>query len=598
MSLQIKRAEVKMSVLLAQHNVPLALADHLSPLIRDVFDGEVAQGYACAKTKTTCILNGAVAPQLRDELVSLMQNTPYSLSVDGSNDSGLEKMNPLTVRVYTENTCKVETRFLDMCTTSGTDAATARAIFDKMDGVLSNYNIPWDNCVGLGVDNTSVNTGRHNSIISRIHAINQNVYLMGCPCHIAHNTANAAADALRNVTGFDVEELVVDMFYWFDKSTKRKSSLEEYCCFCDVQYRKVVKHVSTRWLSLETAVERVLKLYSGLRSYFASESCSQARFLRLQALFADPLTEVYLMFFQSVLPVFNHFNLFLQREAPCIHLIQGHCQSLLKKVLGRFVKSDVIKDAPSLSEVSIDLDSLLSDRDIFIGFVTRQTLRKLENDGDCSPSDCKKFFRGIRQFYEAAFEYIVAKFPLDDVLEHAIFVNFERRESCNFSDVNYFMDRYQVALRFTANVSDMVFDEFVEYQLLDRGDSPQSVWDTASEELEGGGVFVRMDVLWGFLGSMKTGDGCNLKFQNLSRIAKLVLTLPHSSAAEERVFSLVRLNKTPYRSSLSLDGTLSSILTVKMFNPEPCYKFEPPVDMLEKSKKVTWEYNKEHSTKS
>ena len=41
----------------------------------------------------------------------------------------------------------------------------------------------------------------------------------------------------------------------------------------------------------------------------------------------------------------------------------------------------------------------------------------------------------------------------------------------------------------------------------------------------------------------------------------VTLTLPH--AGEERVFSLVRLNKTPYRSSLSLDGTLSSILTVK-----------------------------------
>ena len=106
---------------------------------------------------------------------------------------------------------------------------------------------------------------------------------MGCPCHIAHNTASGAADALRNETGFDVEELVVDMFYWFDKSTKRKSSLEKYCCFCDVQYRKIIKHVSTRWLSLETAVERVLKLYNGLRSYFASESCPQARYLRLQA---------------------------------------------------------------------------------------------------------------------------------------------------------------------------------------------------------------------------------------------------------------------------------------------------------------------------
>ena len=38
---------------------------------------------------------------------------------------------------------------------------------------------------------------------------------------------------------------------------------------------------------------------------------------------------------------------------------------------------------------------------------------------------------------------------------------------------------------------------------------------------------------------------------------------------------------------------LSSIRTVKMHNPEPCYRFEPPDEMLEKSKKATWEYNKD-----
>ena len=64
---------------------------------------------------------------------------------------------------------------------------------------------------------------------------------------------------------------------------------------------------------------------------------------------------------------------------------------------------------------------------------------------------------------------------------------------------------------------------------------------------------MRMDVLWGYLGSMKTGDGCNLKFQNLSRItklsriAKLVLTLPHSSATKERVFSLAQQNAVPFQ---------------------------------------------------
>ena len=55
---------------------------------------------------------------------------------------------------------------------------------------------------------------------------------------------------------------------------------------------------------------------------------------------------------------------------------------------------------------------------------------------------------------------------------------------------------------------------------------------------------------------------------------------------------MVRLNKTPYRSSLNLDGTLSSILTVKLHNPELCYKFKPSTDMLEKSKMATWQYNR------
>lgn len=599
---QIERAEVKMSVLLAQHNVPMSLADHLSPLIRDVFDGEVAKGYACARTKTTCILNGAIAPEFKAELIAIMQQAPYSLSVDGSNDTGLGKLNPLTVRIYDDKRQKVDMRFLDMCTTTGKDAATAEAIFEKMNAILSAHAIPWEYCVGIGVDNTSVNIVRHNSIMTRVHTINPSAYFMGCPCHIAHNTANTAADAFGSATSFDVEELVVDMFYWFDKSTKRKSMLVEYCCFCDVRYRKIVKHVSTRWLSLEAAVERVLKVYDGLRSYFLSESCSQARFQRLQCLFGVPITEVFLLFYQSALPVFNHFNLFLQREDPCIHLVHDHCESLLRKILGRFVKAEAIREASSLREVDYSTSNQLSDANIFVGFMTRQKLRKLEDEGDCSPTDRAKFLRGVRKFYVAAVEYIKAKFPLtDEVLLHSKLASFEKRTECQFSDVEFFMRRYERAIAFDETMMDKVFDEFVAYQLLTEEDIPQSIWESATEKLEDAEVdssedlaFVRMDVVWGFLSTLKTGDGCTLKFPHLSRLAKLVLTLPHSNAGEERVFSMIKLNKTPYRSSLGIDGTLSSILTVKLHNTEPCYEFEPSAQMLNKSKKATWEYNKQH----
>ena len=54
---KVTRAEVKVSTVLAHHNVPIALADHLSPLFKNIFpDSEIAKAYSCARTKTTCIL--------------------------------------------------------------------------------------------------------------------------------------------------------------------------------------------------------------------------------------------------------------------------------------------------------------------------------------------------------------------------------------------------------------------------------------------------------------------------------------------------------------------------------------------------------------
>ena len=141
---------------------------------------------------------------------------------------------------------------------------------------------------------------------------NPSTYFVGCPCHMVHNTATKAAESFEAETGFDVEDLLVDLYYWFDKSTKRKNGLLEFCEFCDVKYREVIKHVSTCWLSLEYAVDRTLQQYPALRSYLISSHETQARFQRLQQQFENPITEVYLMFYQTVLPMFTFFNKFLQ----------------------------------------------------------------------------------------------------------------------------------------------------------------------------------------------------------------------------------------------------------------------------------------------
>jgi len=89
--------------------------DHLSPLLRDVFpDSKIAKGFSCARTKTTCIMNMALRPYLESVLIDQMKSQPFALAIDGSNDSGLQKMNPLTVRIFDNESGVVCTKFLDI----------------------------------------------------------------------------------------------------------------------------------------------------------------------------------------------------------------------------------------------------------------------------------------------------------------------------------------------------------------------------------------------------------------------------------------------------------------------------------------------------
>ena len=69
-----------------------------------------------------------------------------------------------------------------------------------MQEALSKHDIPWDNCVGIGLDNTSVNMGCMNFIKTRVLSVNAAVSIIGCPCHIVHSIAGKAGEAYEKVT--------------------------------------------------------------------------------------------------------------------------------------------------------------------------------------------------------------------------------------------------------------------------------------------------------------------------------------------------------------------------------------------------------------
>ena len=229
-------------------------------------DSKIAKAYSCGKT--SCILNRAIAPDLQSTSIEQMKTSCYSIATDESNDQGLQKMNPITVRIFGINQHKVVTKFYDMCPST---SSTAVGIFTAINTAMMKNNITWNNCVSLAVDHTSVNVGRNNSVIAEAREKNEHIILTCCPCHIAHNAASKATKAFVKVAdNFNVEELLVDIYFHFDYSSKRKNLFVKFCELCDQLYCKIIKFHSVGYLGMSTCIKRVLRLLPSLESYFES----------------------------------------------------------------------------------------------------------------------------------------------------------------------------------------------------------------------------------------------------------------------------------------------------------------------------------------
>ena len=109
-----------------------------------------------------------------------------------------------------------------------------------------------------------------------------NIFIAGWTYYILHNAACKSGSTFATVNGFDIVDHCVDLFYWFHKSSKRKSILKEYYEFCNSECEEFIKYVSTRWLCLERCVNWELKKYAGLKSYFLSEGLHDKRFKCLE----------------------------------------------------------------------------------------------------------------------------------------------------------------------------------------------------------------------------------------------------------------------------------------------------------------------------
>lgn len=242
----------------------------------------------------------------------------------------------------------------------------------------------------------------------------------------------------------------------------------------------------------------------------------------------DKLTnenKLYCLFLQHNIPLFTVLNLELQEESPKIHVLLDRLQAFLQNVLTRFVKHKVLMASSQECDYKTN-DNQREDNDLVIGSKVRELLQS----GNFSDGQKRKFFSSVRQYYISVCNYVLSKFPLKDpLLMHARVANLERRQETPFVSVEYFVRRFH----FMEDDIDTLELEYASYQS-----------DPSVDKIDAS----KADLAW--------------MDAHLVQVMMLILSISHSNASDERLFSLVRKNKTEFRASLST-ATLSDVLTQK-----------------------------------
>ena len=110
---KVIQAKCMMTNFIVEHNLPLAMSDHLGKLLPQMFpDSQIVKAFLCHWTKTMHTVQH-MAKHHQGELVDLLRKQPFAIMTDDSSGHGVQtQLYPIMVRTFSETSGKIVTQLL------------------------------------------------------------------------------------------------------------------------------------------------------------------------------------------------------------------------------------------------------------------------------------------------------------------------------------------------------------------------------------------------------------------------------------------------------------------------------------------------------
>lgn len=379
---------------------------------------------------------------------------------------------------------------------------------------LSELKLDFTRVSCLSADNCNANYGNKKSLFTELQ-------LKNCHAHIMHNTVKFAIDYLN----YDVENLVLKLYSHFSQSAKRRESFKDMSEFVCADFLELLHYVSTRWISLNPCITRMLKCWKALLSYFRSLGDCPQQIQKLLYIndneYEDTpdteIPEINLLFCNHLLQLFEEAVLILESNKTTVIDVYNIFTDLLEKLENRKQKQ-------------------------FFGALVKDKLKHLD------PSKAESLRKNFLLVIDKSIAYLNRWF--------------------NFEKENWYY-----------HVSSLSLRKPPEYEVIERVMEliPQRNKDILLIDLNM--LFDEVATLSKFFelsnlsstSGLTTTDKWVLVFKendlpNMLKLMGYVLSMPASTAFVERIFSIMNLKWTDIRNKCSAELIKSELLITVNFN--------------------------------
>lgn len=541
---QVLKAEMRWAAFLADHDLAPNISVDAQKLFCAMFpDSKIATSFTCARTKASYLISDGYGPILHSETVEQMQKKKFSLMLDESNKVFSNKYLHLLVRY--SNDGRVQTRFYKALSL---DKSTANDIVELISKSFEKDKIPWKNLVQIMSDSPNVMRGKDNGVIVQIRKkFAPNIIdIGGCSLHHIHNAVSYATASL----GEDIEDFAVNVFAFFKHRTGLCKDFKNVQAILDIAEHRVLRFVSTRWLSVLPVVDRLVEQYEALKTFFENlktenpHVAKQERTRKISKQLNDPVLYAKLCFLKASLPRLQKFEKLFQSNDTLVHVLHVEMFELVKNIMVDFLDPALlcnITTARQLVNIQYtDVQHHLKDGEIAIGDSTFQTLQRM------TEGQRHSFILDVKKFYMTLVEKLLKYLPLEcQVLE-------DLKSLC---PVNSKAVGLNPMKRLSKTVK--LLDQTIDIDEVDkewRRYSIESYDETRQKNLD---VFSYWNEVLN--DTYQTGSP---KYTELRKVIMPLLSLCHGNADTERTFSKTTNILTKHRNSLGIE-TLNGLMAIE-----------------------------------